>query len=140
MSEVENLEVVETPQVIDSAAFEAEMLAEAEQKANDPAEQAAQIFKAYQRSFEKSIERLPKQALYRLVKALVLAPLEKVSLEHENEHEAYFYANSMIEAKTVMQLSVMQNSMEETFQAYEELQKEVTTDVIYGEEAKNANT
>ena len=126
-------------QVLDPVEFEKQMLAEAEQKANDPAEQAAQIFKAYQKAFEKSVERLPKQALARLVKALVLAPLEKVSLEHENEHEAYFYANSMIEAKTVMQLSVMQNSMEDTFNEYEKMKEATTTEVIYGDEAKNEN-
>ena len=59
----------------------------------------------------------------------MLAPLEKVELNHEQEHEAYFYANSMIEAKTVMALSVMSNSMEETFAEYEKLK----------EEARNAN-
>lgn len=134
-------QVVDSNQpIVDPIEFEKQMLAEAEQKANDPAEQAAQMFKAYKKGFELSVEKLSAKSVKRLIKALVLAPLEKAPLVNQNEHEAYFYANSMLEAKFIMTLTAMNHSSEEILAGYEDLQKEVTTDVIYGDEAKNENS
>lgn len=132
MSEaLENTEVEQ----IDPAAFEAQMLAEAQAKANDPAEQAAQIFKAYKPGFERAVDNMTKQGLQRLLKALVMSPLEDAPLAHDKEREAYFYGNTMLESKLIMQLTTISHNTEEILASYEEMQAAAQNEYVYGEEA-----
>jgi hypothetical protein len=129
----------EENQVIDPEVFEAQLLAEAQRKASDPAEQAAQIFKAYKKGFETSIDNMTKQGLQRLIKALVMSPLEDTPLPHQKEQEAFFYGNSMLEAKFIMQLHTINENTEHILEEYEKMKGSIKSDFLYGDEAKNDN-
>ncbi len=125
----EEINQIET---VDPAQVEAEMLAAAEAKANDPAEQAAQLFKAYKNSYERSIAKLSSKSLRRLLKALVLAPLENAPLVNQAEHEAYFYGDSMLQAKFLMGMKVYMDSAEEIAKMQDSMQ----TEFVYGDDIK----
>ena len=111
MSEVEQI----SPEIkrVDPKVVEAEMIAEAKRKAEDPAEQAAMVFTMYRQNFERALAKLKGKAHTRLLKALVMAPLVPVELVTAAEKEAYYFADSMIQAKFVMSMEVFRESAQE---------------------------
>lgn len=131
MSE-ETLAVAEPLVILDPAQVEAEMLEEQRQRDNDPIENAARLFKAYHKGYENAVKKLSSKSKTRLLKALVLAPLENAPLVNKEEHEAYFYGDSMLQAKFIMQMAVYKDSAEEIAK----MQDELKTDFVYGDEAK----
>lgn len=116
---------------LDPDQVEAEMLAAAEAKRNDPAEQAAMLFTAYQSLFEKSVAKLKGKAHTRVLKALVMAPLVKVDLITEAEKEAFYFGDSMLQAKFVMVMDTYKNSAQELMDAADAAE---TTTEYTGEE------
>ena len=125
-------EAIEQPEILDPEKVEAEMLAAAEAKANDPTEQAAQLFKAYTNSYQRAIKKLSSKQMRRLLQTLVLSPLEKTpALVSQEEHEAFFYGDSMLQAKFIMGMKVYMDSAQEI----EAMQKEIITETVYGDEA-----
>lgn len=132
MSE-ETLAVAEPLVILDPAQIEAEMLEEQRQRDNDPIENAARLFKAYHKGYENAIKKLSSKSKSRVLRALVLAPLESAPLVNKDEHEAYFYGDSMLQAKFILQMEVYKNSAEEIAK----MQDELKTDFVYGDEAKN---
>lgn len=106
-------------QMVDPKAVEAEMVAEAKRKAEDPAEQAAMVFTMYRQNYERAVKKLKGKAHTRLLNALVMAPLVSVELITEAEKEAYYYADSMIQAKFVMSMEVFRESAQEIIDGVE---------------------
>ena len=100
-------------QMVDPKAVEAEMVAEAKRKAEDPAEQAAMVFTMYRQNYERAVKKLKGKAHTRLLNALVMAPLVSVELITEAEKEAYYFADSMIQAKFVMSMEMYRESAQE---------------------------
>lgn len=100
-------------QKVDPKAVEAEMVAEAKRKAEDPAEQAAMVFTMYRQNYERAVKKLKGKAHTRLLNALVMTPLVPVELITDAEKEAYYFADSMIQAKFVMSMEIFRNSAQE---------------------------
>lgn len=117
MDELENMP--ERENLVDPKAVEAEMIAEAKRKAEDPAEQAAMVFTTYRTGYERAVKKLKGKAHTRLLNALVMAPLVSVELITEAEKEAYYYADSMIQAKWIMSMQVFKDSAQEIIDGVE---------------------
>lgn len=106
-------------QMVDPKAVEAEMVAEAKRKSEDPAEQAAMVFTMYRQNYERAVKKLKGKAHTRLLNALVMAPLVPVELITDAEKEAYYFADSMIQAKFVMSMEVFRESAQEIIDGVE---------------------
>lgn len=105
--------------MVDPKAVEAEMVAEAKRKAEDPAEQAAMVFTMYRQNYERAVKKLKGKAHTRLLNALVMAPLVSIDLVTEAEKEAYYFADSMIQAKFVLMMDTYKNSAQEIIDGVE---------------------
>lgn len=103
----------ETQVMLDPAQVEADMIAEEQRKANDPAEQAAILFNAYTNGFKDSVRTLPKKSLLRVLEAVVMSPLVKTTLINDAEKQAFYYADSMLQAKFVMQLAMYKETFDQ---------------------------
>ena len=131
MSEAEEIKLLDPAQV------EAEMLAVAEAKANDPAEQAATLFRMYKASYERAIAKLSSRGKTRVLQALVFSPLHDVILPKIEEKEAFYFGDSMLQAKFVMQMEVFKESVEDMVK----FQDNVKTETTYGEvQDENTNS
>lgn len=119
--------------MVDPKAVEAEMIAEAKKRADDPAEQAAMVFTMYKANFERALKKLKGKAHTRLINALVLAPLVDAPLLTDAEKEAYFFGDSMIQAKWVMQMEMYRSSAQEVIDG-------VQVETSYGEPENTGDT
>lgn len=123
-------------QKVDPVQIEKELLAEAKKKSEDPAEQAAMVFTMYKANFESAMKNLRKKGAHeRLLKALVMSPLEKIELITEAEKEAFFFGDSMIQAKFVMMMDTYRNSAQELIDA-QDLANSATIETEYVNEQK----
>lgn len=123
------LEPTEELKLVDPKQVEAEMIAEAKKKSEDPAEQAAMVFTMYKSNFERAVKKLKGKAHTRLLNALVMSPLVEVKLLTEAEKEAYFFGDSMIQAKFVMMMQTYKDSAEEIIA----LANSATVETVYEE-------
>lgn len=99
--------------LLDPAQVEADMIAEEQRKAQDPSEQAAMLFNAYTNGFKDSVRSLPKKSLLRVLEAVTMSPLVKTTLINDAEKTAFYYADSMLQAKFVMQLGMYKETFDQ---------------------------
>ena len=132
MTELES--VPEGINLVDPVEVEKRMIEEAKKKSEDPAEQAAMVFTMYKSNFERALAKLKGKAHTRLLNALVMAPLVEVKLITEAEKEAYFFGDSMIQAKFVMMMDTYKNSAQEII----DLVDSAKVETVYEQQEKGA--
>lgn len=128
--------IQETPEVIDSIAIERQMLEDAKKKSDDPIETAAMMFTMYRPNFSKSLAKLSSRGRARVLEALVLSPLIEIKLANEAEKEAFFYGDSMLQAKFIMTMSTYKDHAEELLAA-QDLAKSAVIETEYTKEVGN---
>lgn len=126
----------ETIEKVDGEALDLEMAKAVGNLSKDPAEQSATIFTMYKPLFEKAVKKLSSKDKTRVLEALVMQPLVNVPLKSLTAQEAFYYGDSMLQAKFVMMMETYKNSAEEIIALQEEANKtEITTE--YTKEVTN---
>ena len=121
--EATNVEtVVEDTPKIDARQLELDMIAEAQNRAQDPAETAAMVYTMYRAQYLARVNKLSGRAKNRVLNMLVQYPLngENIKFTSDLEKEVYFLADSMIQAKFVLMMETYKNGAEQLVTAQEE--------------------
>lgn len=105
--------------------IEADMLAAAEARAQDPVTMSSDMYAMYVPHFKRILPKLSTRSLRRILSFLVLYPLEKDSVKATSdlEKEVMHLTNSLIEAKFIM---IMSTYAEHAQELYEASQAELT--------------
>jgi len=114
----ENTEVKEESTVnFDPKQVEAELVRIAQERAEDPAEVAAQTYRVYLPFYKMNKSKLSTRALRRLLDFLILYPLEKSDpgANTKEERELMELCNTLIQAKFVMILDTYNKHAEEIY-------------------------
>lgn len=117
----------------DPKEIEAELVRIAEERADDPAEVAAQTFRIYLPFYRANKNKLSTRALRRILDFLVLYPLEsdKTGATSDVEREMMELINTLIQAKFVMILDTYRANAETLYEAANSpLTEEEATQVI----------
>lgn len=103
----------------DPKEVEAQLVKIAQERAEDPAEVAAQTFRIYLPFYKANRSKLSTRALRRILDFLVLYPLEsdKVGATSETEREMMELVNTLIQAKFVMILDTYRANAETLYDA-----------------------
>ena len=106
----------------DAKEIERQMIEAAQNRAADPAESAAMVYTMYRPEFAKRAAKLSSRAKSRLIAMLTQYPLNgnDIKFSSELEKEAYFFADSMIQAKFVLLMDSYKNSADALVQAQDE--------------------
>lgn len=111
----------ETPKLYDPKEVEKQMIDAAQKNVEDPAEQAAMIYTMYRPEFLRRSKKLSARGRSRVLELLVQYPLNgEVKFSNELEKEAYFLADSMIQAKFVLMMETYKNGAEQLITAQDE--------------------
>jgi hypothetical protein len=104
---------------IDPKALEAQMIAAAQARAEDPIETASQAYGMYVPHFKRAIPKLSTRGLRRLVNYLVLYPLEQEDFRAANDFEKQVMqlAGQLSEAKFVMIMATYQENAQKLYDA-----------------------
>lgn len=105
----------------DPKEVEKQMIESAQNRADDPAESAAMIYTMYRPEFLRRAKKLSSRGKARVLELLVQYPLNgEAVFSNELEKEAYFLADSMIQAKFVLMMETYKNSAEQLVTAQDE--------------------
>ncbi len=109
----------ETGVKFDPKQVEAELVRIAQERADDPAEVAAQTYRVYLPFYRMNKGKLSTRALRRILDFLVLYPLEsdKANATTKEEREMMELINTLIQAKFVMILDTFNNHGEQLYNA-----------------------
>lgn len=112
---------------IDARQIEADMIAAAQAKAQDPSEMAAQMFAMYVPHFKQGLSKLSTRGLRRVLQNAVLYPLEQDDIRTSSEFEKQMVqlVSSLLECKFIMIMDTYKNNAE---QLYEASQASLTTE------------
>lgn len=116
-SEVEQAE--EAKLDFDPKAIEAQMVAAAQARAEDPTETASQAYGMYVPHFKRALPKLSTRGLRRLVNYLVLYPLEQEDFRAANdfEKEMMQLTGQLVEAKFIMIMDSYRQHAEQLYEA-----------------------
>jgi hypothetical protein len=129
MSEETEIEVEgeqeESQLAIDARQIEADMIAAAEARAQDPSEVAAQMFAMHVPHFKAGLQKLSTRGLRRVLSNAVLYPLEQDDIRTSSEFERQMVqlVSALLEAKFIM---IMDQYRINAQQLYEASQAELT--------------
>lgn len=129
MSEETQVDDVEETGTVDPTfdhkAIEAQMIAAAQARAEDPMETAGTAYQMYVPHFKTALPKISTRGLRRVIQYLVLYPLEKDSVNAASEFEKQFMqlVNSLVEAKFVM---IMHSYSENAKNLYDAEQTKLT--------------
>lgn len=103
----------------DPKEVEAELIRQAEARAEDPIESAAMAYQMYVPHFKRLLPKISTRGLRRVLQYLVLYPLEKESVTAASEFEKQFMqlVNSLVEAKVLMVLDSYRQNAEALYAA-----------------------
>lgn len=112
---------------IDARQIEADMIAAAEARAQDPADAAAQMFQMYVPHFKAGLSKLSTRGLRRVLQNAVLYPLEQDDIRTSSEFEKSMVqlVSSLLECKFIMIMDTYKNNAE---QLYAASQSELSTE------------
>lgn len=117
----------------DPKQIEQELLEQAQQRADDPAESAATAYQMYVPHYKRLLPKMSTRSLRRILNFVVLYPFEQDSVKSANELEKQFMqlVNSLVEAKFVMIMATFNDSAQQLLDAQSEpLTKEQTDGII----------
>lgn len=117
----------------DPKAVEAQMIAAAQARAEDPIETAGTAYQMYVPHFKAALPKISTRGLRRVIQYLVLYPLEKDSVNAATEFEKQFMqlVNSLVEAKFVMVMASYRDNAEALYAAQNtKLTEEEKTEVV----------
>lgn len=88
----------------DPKQIEQELIEQAQQRADDPAESAATAYQMYVPHYKRLLPKMSTRSLRRILNFVTLYPFEQESVKSANELEKQFMqlVNSLVEAKFVM--------------------------------------
>jgi len=115
----------ESQLAIDARQIEADMIAAAEARAQDPSEVAAQMFAMHVPHFKAGLQKLSTRGLRRVLSNAVLYPLEQDDIRTSSEFERQMVqlVSALLEAKFIM---IMDQYRINAQQLYEASQAELT--------------
>jgi hypothetical protein len=116
---------------IDARQIEADMIAAAQAKAQDPSEMAAQMFAMYVPHFKQGLSKLSTRGLRRVLQNAVLYPLEQDDIRTSSDFERQMVqlVSSLLECKFIMIMDTYKNNAE---QLYDASQAELTPEETAG--------
>jgi hypothetical protein len=116
---------------IDARQIEADMIAAAQAKAQDPSEMAAQMFAMYVPHFKQGLSKLSTRGLRRVLQNAVLYPLEQGDIRTSSDFERQMVqlVSSLLECKFIMIMDTYKNNAE---QLYDASQAELTPEETAG--------
>ena len=104
---------------IDAREIERQMLEQAETKAQDPSEMAAQIYSMYVPHFKAAVQKLSTRGLRRVLLNAVLYPLEQDDIKASSEFEKQMVqlVSSLLEAKFILIMDQYRLNAEQLYEA-----------------------
>ena len=107
--------------------IEDELIRQANERAADPGESAAQAYSMYVPHFKRLMPKMSVRGLRRVINYMVLYPLEQDAIKNANELEKQFMqlVNSLVEAKFIM---IMDTYNQHAQELYDAQNKELTTE------------
>jgi hypothetical protein len=116
---------------IDARQIEADMIAAAQAKAQDPSEMAAQMFAMYVPHFKQGLSKLSTRGLRRVLQNAVLYSLEQDDIRTSSDFERQMVqlVSSLLECKFIMIMDTYKNNAE---QLYDASQAELTPEETAG--------
>lgn len=117
----------------DPKQIEKELLEQAQQRADDPAESAATAYQMYTPHYKRLLPKMSTRSLRRILNFVVLYPFEQDSVKSANELEKQFMqlVNSLVEAKFVMIMATFNENAQQLLDAQSQpLTKEETDGII----------
>ena len=104
---------------IDAREIERQMLEQAETKAQDPSEMAAQIYNMYVPHFKAAVQKLSTRGLRRVLLNAVLYPLEQDDIKASSEFEKQMVqlVSSLLEAKFILIMDQYRLNAEQLYEA-----------------------
>lgn len=115
-------EITETQPLYDPREVERQMIEDAQNRAQDPAETAAMVYTMYRAQYLARVDKLSGRAKSRVLNMLVQYPLngENIKFTSDLEKEVYFLADSMIQSKFVLMLGIYKEGAEQLMEAQDE--------------------
>ena len=103
----------------DPKEIEKELLEQAQQRADDPAESAATAYQMYVPHYKRLLPKMSTRSLRRILNFVVLYPFEQDSVKSANELEKQFMqlVNSLVEAKFVLIMDSFNKNAQQLLEA-----------------------
>jgi len=114
-------------EVLDPKEVEQQLLNEQSQPqvSDDPEEMAATLFTLYRPRYDALVNNLSSNAMRRLLKKMVVFPLNEKEMKStsKEENEAFAISQRLLEAKYVMIMSTYQKAAEEAYKKQQETEQ-----------------